>query len=73
MGFSDDFKLIGSKAKLYNRIGNSIVIPMVEAIAKEVKVQILEKSNSSSPQSLKAFKQTSLFDFEDEVSKQLVG
>jgi DNA (cytosine-5)-methyltransferase 1 len=45
MGFGDDFKLIGSKANLYNRIGNSIVVPMVEAIAKEIKVQILNAQN----------------------------
>ena len=42
MGFKDDFKLIGSKAKLYNRIGNAIVIPMVDEIAKQVKEQILK-------------------------------
>lgn len=42
MGFTDEFKHIGSKSKLYNRIGNSIVVSMVEEIAKEVKVQILE-------------------------------
>ena len=50
MGFSDSFKLVGSKSKLYNRIGNSIVIPMVEEIAKEVKVQILESDNTSQQQ-----------------------
>ena len=37
MGFSDDFKLIGSKANLYNRVVNSVVIPMIEAIAEIVK------------------------------------
>ncbi len=41
MGFKDDFKLIGSKANLYNRIGNSVVVPMIESIANEVKNQIL--------------------------------
>lgn len=40
MGFPDDFKLIGSKAKLYNRVGNSIVIPMVQEIAIQVKEQL---------------------------------
>ena len=44
MGFSDDFKKIGSKAKQYNRVGNSIVIPMVEEIAKQVKHQIFNKN-----------------------------
>lgn len=39
MGFPDDFKLVGSQAKLYNRIGNSIVVPMVEEIAKQIKEQ----------------------------------
>ncbi len=57
MGFRDDFKLIGSKAKIYNRIGNSVVVPMIEVIAKEIKAQILEKSND------KIFRPTSLFDF----------
>lgn len=37
MGFPDSFKLVGSKSKLYNRVGNSIVIPMVFEIAKELK------------------------------------
>ncbi|MDQ7084254.1 MAG: hypothetical protein Q9M36_04675 [Sulfurovum sp.] len=55
-------KCIGSKAKRYNRIGNSIVIPMVEAIAKEVKVQILE-SEGSVEKLRKVIQQTSLFDF----------
>lgn len=42
MGFKDDFKMIGSKANLYNRIGNSVVVSMIEEIAKQVKIQILE-------------------------------
>ena len=40
MGFPDDFQLIGTNAKLYNRIGNSIVVPMAKAIATEVKNQL---------------------------------
>jgi DNA (cytosine-5)-methyltransferase 1 len=72
MGFSDDFKLIGSKAKLYNRIGNSIVVSMVEEIAKEVKVQILE-SDDIDTQPIKILKQISLFDLNDGLSQQLVG
>jgi len=43
MGFPDDFRLIGAKSKLYNRIGNSIVVPMVEAIAREVELQLLSE------------------------------
>ena len=64
MGFRDDFKLIGSKAKLYNRIGNSIVVPMVEEIAKEVKEQILDKTDEIT-ECKKPLKQMSLFDFEN--------
>lgn len=40
MGFPDDFKMIGTNSKLYNRIGNSIVVPMAKAIAIEVKNQL---------------------------------
>jgi len=63
MGFPDDFKLIGTQSKLYNRIGNSIVVTMVEAIAKEVEIQLLSedfKTNDTRP-----MKQGSLFDFLD--------
>ncbi len=62
MGFQDDFKLIGSKAKLYNRIGNSIVVPMVEEIASQVKEQILSKTDKII-KCKKPMKQMSLFDF----------
>ncbi len=72
MGFNDDFKYVGSKGKLYNRIGNSIVIPMVEEIAKQVKAQILENKTTMS-KSAKILKQTSLFSLENEFPKQLVG
>jgi DNA (cytosine-5)-methyltransferase 1 len=62
MGFKDDFKLIGAKSKLYNRVGNSIVIPMVEEIALQVKKQILTKTDEII-QSKKPLKQTSLFEY----------
>ena len=72
MGFNDNFKLIGSKGKLYNRIGNSIVIPMVEEIAKQVKIQIL-KNMSPIKDSIKIYKQDSLFTLENNFPSQLVG
>lgn len=61
MGFPDNFKLIGSQAKLYNRIGNSIVVSMVQEIANQVKIQLLDEKfkESYTPKP----KQTSLFDF----------
>lgn len=69
MGFKDDFKLIGSKGKLYNRIGNSIVVPMVEEIAKQVKKQILDTSNEIK----EPIRQMGLFDFQDDKNNRLVG
>jgi DNA (cytosine-5)-methyltransferase 1 len=68
MGFKDDFKLLGSKAKLYNRIGNSIVIPMVEEIAKQLKQQILSKTDEII-KCKKPIQQMSLFDFRNEKDK----
>ncbi len=72
MGFTDEFKHIGSKSKLYNRIGNSIVVSMVEEIAKEVKVQILENDGILT-QPKKILKQASLFDFDYGFTQELVG
>ncbi|WP_240447352.1 DNA cytosine methyltransferase [Helicobacter pylori] len=37
MGFPKDFKKIGTSSQLYERIGNSICVPMVKAIIKSVK------------------------------------
>lgn len=39
MGFPEDFKKIGPKSELYKRIGNSVCVNMVEAIAKQIKLQ----------------------------------
>jgi DNA (cytosine-5)-methyltransferase 1 len=61
MGFPDNFKLFGSKAKLYNRIGNSIVVPLVKKIAKEIKKQILEEKKSFN-QKRTVYMEKSLFD-----------
>lgn len=43
MGFPSDFKKIGSKSMLMQRIGNSVCVNMIEAVAKEFKHQILNK------------------------------
>ena len=48
MGFSDDFKIVGSKTNIYNRIGNSVVIPMIKEIAKELETQILNQEDKKS-------------------------
>lgn len=36
MGFPNDFIKVGTKAKLYERIGNSVCVPMIRNVAKEV-------------------------------------
>ena len=49
MGFPSDFKRIGTDAQLYARIGNSVCVPMVEAVAKEVVKQLfMEGENDMS-------------------------
>ncbi|RIY35861.1 DNA (cytosine-5-)-methyltransferase [Psittacicella gerlachiana] len=39
MGFPDDFIKVGAKGKLYERIGNSVCVPMIRNIAQEVSKQ----------------------------------
>jgi DNA (cytosine-5)-methyltransferase 1 len=36
MGFPIDFKLIGSKNNLYQRVGNSVCVTMIKEISKEI-------------------------------------
>jgi DNA (cytosine-5)-methyltransferase 1 len=46
MGFPKNFKKVGLKSKLYERIGNSICVKMVEAVAKEVYSQFFSGGNN---------------------------
>lgn len=39
-GFPENFKKIGAKGKLYQRIGNSVCVNMIQSIAKEVENQL---------------------------------
>lgn len=41
MGFPNEFKLLNNRAELYKQIGNSVAIPMIKAIGKEIKTQLL--------------------------------
>lgn len=41
MGFPYNFKLLSNKAELYKQIGNSVAIPMIKAIAEQIKAQFL--------------------------------
>jgi DNA (cytosine-5)-methyltransferase 1 len=58
MGFPDCFEKIGNNSSLYNRVGNSIVIPMVEAISRSVLEQLFDFDYSLR----KKPKQMNLFD-----------
>ncbi len=41
MGFPKTFKLIGSKNNLFQRVGNSVCVPMIESVARLIKKEIL--------------------------------
>jgi len=40
MGFPNNFKRIGTDAQLYARIGNSVCVPMIEAVANQIVKQL---------------------------------
>lgn len=40
MGFPDNYKRISSNGERYRQIGNSVAIPMIEAVAQQVKEQL---------------------------------
>jgi DNA (cytosine-5)-methyltransferase 1 len=41
MGFPDTFKIPVSDTQAYKQFGNSIVVPMVEAVARAMRPEIL--------------------------------
>ncbi|MEI6140045.1 MAG: DNA cytosine methyltransferase, partial [Mariniphaga sp.] len=41
MGFPDDFIKINNTSELYKQIGNSVCVPMVKEVMKQVKEQLL--------------------------------
>ncbi len=41
MGFPDKFKKISNTAELYRQIGNSVCVPMIREITKQIKQQLL--------------------------------
>ena len=45
MGFPENFKKIGSKAKLYERIGNSVCVNMIQEIARQIKKQLFDEGD----------------------------
>lgn len=42
MGFPDKFKLINNRGELYKQIGNSVAIPMIKAVGRQIKEQLLK-------------------------------
>ncbi|WP_177388669.1 DNA cytosine methyltransferase [uncultured Campylobacter sp.] len=40
MGFPDEYKKISASGEQYKQLGNSVCVPMIEAIAKEIKKQL---------------------------------
>lgn len=42
MGFPNEFKLINSKSELYKQVGNSVAVPMIREVAKQIKMQLLK-------------------------------
>lgn len=45
-GFPENFKKVGASAKLYERIGNSVCIPVIKAVAIEVYKQFFERGEN---------------------------
>jgi len=43
MGFPKNFRLVCPKAELYKQIGNSVAIPMIEAVGQQIQAQFLSK------------------------------
>lgn len=41
MGFPERFKLIYNKSELYRQVGNSVCVPMIQAIGEQIKAQLL--------------------------------
>ena len=45
-GFPDDFKLVLADASLYKQFGNSVTVPVIAAIARQIK-EVLDKHDSN--------------------------
>lgn len=68
MGFPDDFKKVGKKGKLYERIGNSICVPMVTEIARQVNEQFfMEGSNINMTTDKNTKKLEEIYNFSKEL------
>jgi DNA (cytosine-5)-methyltransferase 1 len=50
MGFSDDFKIPVSDTRAYKQFGNSVVVPVISAVAKVIQPMIIEAKQNDAPQ-----------------------
>ena len=39
-GFPDDFKIVVSDTQAYKQFGNSVAVPVIEALAKNIKKEL---------------------------------
>lgn len=71
-GFPYDFKKIGNSSKLYERIGNSVCIPVIQSVAEEVKTQLLWGKDMNSIEIIdkEADKEINPFDFLEKVYQE---
>jgi DNA (cytosine-5)-methyltransferase 1 len=46
MGFPEQFKLLNNKSELYRQVGNSVALPMIQAVAEQIKSQFLNQDIS---------------------------
>ncbi|MCK9451466.1 MAG: DNA (cytosine-5-)-methyltransferase [Bacteroidales bacterium] len=46
MGFPKNFKMIYNRGELYKQIGNSVAIPMINAVAEQIKKQLLNTKST---------------------------
>lgn len=55
-GFPDDFKIVVSDAQIRKQCGNSVVVPKIQAVAKEIRKALEEHDLRSATQQLQAGK-----------------
>ncbi|MDY7396226.1 DNA (cytosine-5-)-methyltransferase [Aureibaculum sp. 2210JD6-5] len=46
MGFPENFKLINNRSELYKQVGNSVAVPMIKEVAKQIKKQLITTRKS---------------------------
>lgn len=42
MGFPEDYKKVSAIGEQYKQLGNSVCVPMIKAVAEEIKYQFFE-------------------------------